>query len=331
MHVNRLIHINLCIHSVWYGHARWRSWTNSFRFGHSLIKGVILLGGCFPGGSVVKNLLADAGDSGDVGSISGLGRSPGRGNGNPLQYSCLENPMDRGSWWATVHRIAKSQTQLIYWVHTHEFKTGHRGGTWRQVVMCKTFLVELASKAGPREPHFLVFMPVCGPPPPCIGPTWVMERFSDFWGSNTKVRGASALFSPGSLLLAGTSCCVMRTQDTWELGKELRPSARSPSRWGRHCGNGPSSPVRLSADCRPSWRLPWERPWTSIMLPSSCSPIPDSQKLWDNEVIFVSSHYAMDFCFKMFVGVALLYSVSAVCKVKELYAYIPSFLDFFPT
>ena len=42
----------------------------------------------------------------------GLGRSPGGGNGNPLQYSCLENPMDRGAWWATVHRVAKSQTQL---------------------------------------------------------------------------------------------------------------------------------------------------------------------------------------------------------------------------
>ena len=48
----------------------------------------------------------------DVGSIPGSGRSPGEGNGNPLQYSCLENPMDRGAWWATVHRVAKSWTQL---------------------------------------------------------------------------------------------------------------------------------------------------------------------------------------------------------------------------
>ena len=48
----------------------------------------------------------------DMGSIPGLGRSPGEGNGNPLQYSCLENPMDRGAWWATVHRVAKSRTQL---------------------------------------------------------------------------------------------------------------------------------------------------------------------------------------------------------------------------
>ena len=62
----------------------------------------------FPGGSMVKNLPADAGDVGDIGSIPGLERSPGGGHGNPLQYSCLENPMDRGAWWATVHGIAES-------------------------------------------------------------------------------------------------------------------------------------------------------------------------------------------------------------------------------
>ena len=58
----------------------------------------------FPGGSAVKNLPASVGD---VGSIPGLGRSPGEGNGNPLQYSCLKNPMGRGAWWATVHGVAK--------------------------------------------------------------------------------------------------------------------------------------------------------------------------------------------------------------------------------
>ena len=61
----------------------------------------------FPGGSVVKNPPAD---TGDVDSTPGSGRSPGEGNGNPLQYSCLKNPMDRGAWWATVHEVAKSQT-----------------------------------------------------------------------------------------------------------------------------------------------------------------------------------------------------------------------------
>ena len=60
--------------------------------------------------SVVKNLPANAGDSGDAGSIPGWGRSPGGGNGNPPQYSYLKNPMDRGAWQATVHGISKSQT-----------------------------------------------------------------------------------------------------------------------------------------------------------------------------------------------------------------------------
>ena len=57
----------------------------------------------------VKNTPASAGD---VGLIPWLGRSPGEGNGNPLQYSCLGNPMDRGAWWATVHEVSKSQTQV---------------------------------------------------------------------------------------------------------------------------------------------------------------------------------------------------------------------------
>ena len=63
----------------------------------------------FPGGSGVKNALANAGA---VSLIPGSGRSPGGGNGNPFQYSCLGNPMDRGAWGATVHGVAKSQTQL---------------------------------------------------------------------------------------------------------------------------------------------------------------------------------------------------------------------------
>ena len=62
----------------------------------------------FLGGSVVKNLPASVADAGDVGLIRGLERSPGGGNGNPLQYSCLGNPMYRGAWWATVHEITES-------------------------------------------------------------------------------------------------------------------------------------------------------------------------------------------------------------------------------
>ena len=61
---------------------------------------------------VVKNLPASAGDARDMGSVPGLGRSPREGHSNPLQYSCLENPMDRGTWQVTAHGVAKSQTQL---------------------------------------------------------------------------------------------------------------------------------------------------------------------------------------------------------------------------
>ena len=61
----------------------------------------------FSGGSEVK---ASACNAGDLGLIPVLGKSPGEGNGNPLQYSCLENPMDRGAWWATVLGVAKSRT-----------------------------------------------------------------------------------------------------------------------------------------------------------------------------------------------------------------------------
>ena len=64
----------------------------------------------FPQWLSSKESACNAGDTRDLGSIPGLGRSPGGRYGNPLQYSCLENPMDRGAWWATVHGVAKSQT-----------------------------------------------------------------------------------------------------------------------------------------------------------------------------------------------------------------------------
>ena len=64
----------------------------------------------FPGGSAVKK--KSACNAGDMSEIPGSGRWPGGGHGNPLQYSCLENPMDRGAWQATIHRTAKSHTRL---------------------------------------------------------------------------------------------------------------------------------------------------------------------------------------------------------------------------
>ena len=75
----------------------------------SLISHQISAPGDFPGGSDGKG---SARNGGDLGWIPGLGRSPGGGRGNPLQYSCLENPMDRGAWQATVHGVSKSLTWL---------------------------------------------------------------------------------------------------------------------------------------------------------------------------------------------------------------------------
>ena len=70
---------------------------------------------------LVKNLPANVGDAGDMGSIPWSGRSPGGGHGNPFQYSCLENSIDRGAWWATVHVVSKSWTQLKHLsTHTHK-------------------------------------------------------------------------------------------------------------------------------------------------------------------------------------------------------------------
>ena len=70
----------------------------------------------FLGGSEGKMSACNAGD---LGLIPGLGRSPGEGNGNPLQYSCLENPMDRGAWQATVHGVSKSRTRLSNFTSLH--------------------------------------------------------------------------------------------------------------------------------------------------------------------------------------------------------------------
>ena len=86
----------------------WHSWSGTGQLCTSFHSSVNSAGAS-PGGSVVKTPPANAGD---VGSVHGLGRSPGEGNGNPLQYSCLENLMDRGAWWATVHEVAKSRTRL---------------------------------------------------------------------------------------------------------------------------------------------------------------------------------------------------------------------------
>ena len=104
----------------------------------------------FPGGSDSK---ASACSAGDPGSIPGSGRSPGEGNGNPLQDSCLENPMDREAWWATVHGVAKSWTRL----NDFTFTLGSaQQGPLRQAIMydyneseCRTVMSD------PLRPHGL--------------------------------------------------------------------------------------------------------------------------------------------------------------------------------
>ena len=79
---------------------------------------------------VVKNPSANVGDIRDVGSTPVSRRSPGGGHVNLLQYSCLENSMDRGDWQATCHRVAKSQTQLSNGEHTHTLEDGKRELIW---------------------------------------------------------------------------------------------------------------------------------------------------------------------------------------------------------
>ena len=79
----------------------------------------------------------------DTDSIPVSGRSPGKGNGNPLQYPCLENPMDRGTWWATIHGVAKSQTALSDWAHIH---IPSKAVGWKSFVKTKT----------KNSPHYLL-------------------------------------------------------------------------------------------------------------------------------------------------------------------------------
>ena len=81
------------------------SWVRKFPSKRDVVLTPLFLG--FPGGLDGKESACKAGD---LGSVPGFGRSPGGGHGNTLQYSCLENPMDRGAWWATVHGVTKSQT-----------------------------------------------------------------------------------------------------------------------------------------------------------------------------------------------------------------------------
>ena len=98
----------------------------------------------FPGSSVGEESICNAGDTGDSGPIPESGKSPGGGHSNPFQYSCLENPMDREAWWATVHGVSKSQTQMKWlsmqtlqaWLHIRSRKLHNLNVKWSPTGWC---------------------------------------------------------------------------------------------------------------------------------------------------------------------------------------------------
>ena len=112
-----------------------------------------------------KESACKVGDTGDVGLIPGLGRSLGEGHGNPLQYSCLENPMDRGAWRATVHGTAKS------WIQLSDLACAH-ACTHPSSLLVDTRQLKLALKRGgtwrPQARPFLLLLPRLHQPPPTL-------------------------------------------------------------------------------------------------------------------------------------------------------------------
>ena len=114
---------------------------------------------------VIRSLPVKAGDLRDAGLIPRSRRSPGGGNGNPLQYSCLEKPMDRGAWWATVHRVTKSQTPLKRLCPYAEFHCCHC--SLRSFLLCWFWLLTLSVSqkihGSSEETLFYLQMPVFFP------------------------------------------------------------------------------------------------------------------------------------------------------------------------
>ena len=141
---------------------------------------------------VVKNLPANAGDIRDMGSTPGLGRSPGEGHGNPLQYSCLGNPMERGAWWAIVHEVAQSWTRLM-WLSTHAQRWFP--SLWYDLVIFSSLLVSGLTKC------YRLILKIS-----CLRPG--VSHFSkDSWflPRNTVLGGCILLIASGSLILSRPS------------------------------------------------------------------------------------------------------------------------------
>ena len=102
---------------------------------------------------VVKNPPPNTGNASDVGSIPGSRRSSGKGNGNPLQYSCRENPMDRGAWWATVHGVTKNQTWLSDWACMPSSLSLFPPGSGKLESGLPTWCSSMGGMLGPGKPN----------------------------------------------------------------------------------------------------------------------------------------------------------------------------------
>ena len=147
----------------------------------------------FPGGSEDK---ASACNAGDPDLIPGWGRSPGEGNGNPLQYSCLENPMDRGTWRATVHRVAKSRTRLSDFTFTFIFIIGYQiisAAAAKSLPSCPTLCDPIdGSSPGSPVPGILQARTL----------EWVAISFSNAWEWKVKVKLLSRVGLPATPWIA---------------------------------------------------------------------------------------------------------------------------------
>ena len=115
------------LRTPWGSHPGWRGWS-TFSSENKIWMPRVLCRKCHFSWKCLPRAY-QAGDARDVGSICGWGRSPEVGNGNPLQFSCLGSPMDRGAWWATVLGVVKSRTQLSTHTHTHTHST-YRVSYW---------------------------------------------------------------------------------------------------------------------------------------------------------------------------------------------------------
>ena len=147
---------------------------------------------------VVKKTSANAGNIRYMGLIPGLGRSPGGGHGNPLQYSCLENPMDRGVWWATVYRVTKSQIWLK-WLSTHGPII-----VWNRALLRPNRVLLEMEFSSPQEHSQKNKLPQFDFSPEPFIPTWGMSLcvVEECW--SLPFRGAFIL-GPASPLLEKTS------------------------------------------------------------------------------------------------------------------------------